>query len=82
MILSSRENLPPAYNFPLPPEQEILDNQVAGVPITLDQQGTHCMKEDVRFGAAAQDIHTSGNELSDLGDIDFLSFYGKILICW
>ena len=41
------------------------------MPITSNQQGTFEKREKVLASAGAQDMNTSGNELSDLEEIDF-----------
>ena len=43
----------------------------SSIPITLNERGTHELREEVLSRAGAQDMDTSGYELSDLEQINF-----------
>ena len=68
---SSLENPLAAWSLLLSQRQEVLNNQLPRVPITLNQQGTFEMREEVLSSVGAQDTDTRGYELSKLEDIVF-----------
>ena len=51
--------------------QGFLDNHLARVPITPNQQGKMEMRDEVLSSVGAQDLDTSSYEVSDLEDIEF-----------
>ena len=51
--------------------QDFLNNHLARVPITPNQKGTIEMREEVLSSVGAQDLDTSGYQVSDLEDIEF-----------
>ena len=51
--------------------EDILNNHLAQIPITPNQQGTFELREKVLANAGAQDMDNSGYELADLEDIEF-----------
>ena len=51
--------------------QELLNNQLARVPSTLNQEGTREMREEVFSSVGAQDTDKSAYQVYDLEDIDF-----------
>ena len=71
MTKSSQEIALPAWNLLLSQRKEFLDKQLVQSLITHNHQGRFQMKEDVLASAGAQDMGSSGNDLSDLEDIEF-----------
>ena len=55
-----------AWNLLRSQRQEFKNNHVARNPVTPNQQGTHEMKYGVLSSVGAQDMDTSGYQLSDL----------------
>ena len=51
--------------------QNFLNNHLARVPITPNQEGTMEMREEVLSTVEAQDLDTSSYRVSDLEDIEF-----------
>ena len=51
--------------------QAFLNNHLAQVPITPNQQGTFEVREEVLSSVGAQDLDTSSYQVSDLEDIEF-----------
>ena len=51
--------------------QDFLNNHLARVPITPNQEGTREMRDEVLFSVGAQDLDTSSYQVSDLEDIEF-----------
>ena len=70
MTTSSQEALLAAWIFLLSQRQEILNNQLARIPVTPNQQGTHEMRDEVLSSVCAEDKYTSGYQLSDLDDVE------------
>ena len=68
--ISSQEISLAAWQLLLSQRQEFLDNHLARVPITPNQQGTIEMRE-VLSSAGAQNLNTRSNQLTDLEDIEF-----------
>lgn len=71
MIMSSQEIPLQAWNLLLDQRQQFLDNHLARVPITPNQEGTWEMRDEVLSSVGAQPMDTSGYQLSDLEDIEF-----------
>ena len=71
MTISSQEVSLAAWGLLLHQRQEFLNNQLARVPVTLNQQKTHEMRGEVLSSAGAQDTDTTGCEVSGLEDVDF-----------
>ena len=69
MAGNSQEILLPAWNFCFCQGPELWNNQLAWIPITPNHYGTHELKEEVLSSVRAQDLHTSGFDLSDKEDI-------------
>ena len=69
--ISSQEIPLAAWQFLLSQRHDFLDNHLARVPITPNQQGTFEMREEVLSSVGAQDLDTSSYQLSDLEDIKF-----------
>ena len=51
--------------------QDFLNNHLARVPITPNQEGTIEMREEVLSSVGAQELDTSSYQVSDLEDIEF-----------
>ena len=51
--------------------QDFLNNHLARVPITPNQEGTIETREEVLSSVGAQDLDTSSYQVSDLEDIEF-----------
>ena len=69
--MSSQEILLPASNLMLSQRQEFLDNLSVQIPVTPNPQGTFEMREEVLASARAEEMDTSGYEVSDLEDVEF-----------
>ena len=50
---------------------DFLNNHLAQVPVTTNQQGTHEMREEVLSNVGAQDTDTKGYEASDRDNVEF-----------
>ena len=51
--------------------QDFLNNHLARVPITPNQEGAIEMREEVLSSVGAQDLDTSSYQVSDLEDLEF-----------
>ena len=51
--------------------QDFLNNHLARVPITPNQEGTMEMRDEVLSSVGGQDLDTSSCQVSDLDDIEF-----------
>ena len=71
ITISSQEIPLAAWQLLLSQKQQILDNHLAQVPKTLNQQGTFETREEVLSSVGAQDFDTSSYQLTDLEDIEF-----------
>ena len=69
--ISSQEIPVAAWQLLLSQRQAFLNNHLAQVPITPNQQGTFEMEEEVLSSVGAQDLDTSSYQVSDLEDIGF-----------
>ena len=75
MTINSLE-IPPAAWILLSQRQQFLNNHLARVPVTPNQQGTHEMKDEVLSSVGAQEVlDTSGYQVS--ADLDDVEFYGE-----
>ena len=70
VTISSQEVPLAAWQLLLSQRQDFLNNHLAQVPITPNQQGTFEMRE-VLSSVGAQDLDTSSYQVSDLEDIEF-----------
>ena len=52
-------------------KQELLNNHLARVPVTLNQQGSHEMRDELLSSVGARDLDTSGYQVSDLDDVEY-----------
>ena len=71
ITISSQEIPIAAWQLLLSQKQDFLNNQLARVPITPNQEGTMEMREEVLFSVGTQDLDTSSYQVSDLEDIEF-----------
>ena len=71
LTISSQEKSLAAWQLLLSQRQDFLNNHLAPVPITPNQQGTFEMKEEVLSSVGAQDLDTSSYQVSDLEDKEF-----------
>ena len=71
VTISSQEIPLAAWQLLLSQRQDFLNNHLAQVPITPNQQATFEMREEVLSSVVAQDLDTSGYQVSDLEDIEF-----------
>ena len=69
--ISSQEIPLAAWHLLLSQRQDFLNNHLARVPITPNQEGTMEMRGEVLSSVGAQDLDTSSYQVSDLEDIDF-----------
>ena len=69
--ISSQEIPLAAWQLLLSQRQDFLNNHLARVPITPNQQGTIEKREEVLSSVGAQDLDTSSYQVSDLEDIEF-----------
>ena len=72
LTISSQEIPPAAWSLLLSQRKQFLNNHVAQDPVTANQQGTHEMRDEVLSRVGAQDMDTSGYQVSaDLHDVEF-----------
>ena len=71
ITISSQEIPLAAWQLLLSQRQDFLNNHLARVPITPNQEGTMEMRDEVLSSVGAQDLDTSGYQVSDLKDIEF-----------
>ena len=72
IAISSQEIPLAAWQLLLSQRQDFLNNHLARVPITPNQEGTMEMREEVLSSVGAQDLDTSSYQVSDLEDIEFI----------
>ena len=71
ITISSQEKPLAAWQLLLSQRQDFLNNHLARVPITPNQEGTMEMRDEVLSSVGAQDLDTSSYQVSDLEDIEF-----------
>ena len=71
ITISSQEIPLAAWQWLLSQRQDFLNNHLARVPITPNQEGTMEMRDEVLSSVGAQDLDTSSYQVSDLEDIEF-----------
>ena len=71
ITISSQEKHPAAWQLLLSQRQDFLNNHLARVPITPNQEGTMEMRDEVLSSVGAQDLDPSSCQVSDLEDIEF-----------
>ena len=71
--ICSQEILLAAWCLLFSQKQQFLNNHLARVPVTPNQQGTHEKRDEVLSSVEAQDRDTSGYQVSsaDLDDVEF-----------
>ena len=70
--INSQEIPQATWSFLLSQKQQFLNNLLARVPVTTNQQGTHEMRHEVLSSVGEQDVDTSGYQVSaDLHDVEF-----------
>ena len=71
MTISSQEIPLTAWSL-LSQRQQFLNNHLAQVPVTPNQQGAYEMRDEVLSSVGAQDMDTSGYQMfADLNDVEF-----------
>ena len=71
ITISSQEIPLAAWQLLLSQRQDFLNNHLARVPITPNQEGTMEMRDEVLSSVRAQDLDTSSYQVSNLEDIEF-----------
>ena len=71
ITISSQEIPLAAWQLLSSQRQDFLNNHLARVPITPNQEGTMEMRDEVLSSEGAQDLDTSSYQVSDLEDIEF-----------
>ena len=71
ITISSQEIHLAAWHLLLSQRQDFLNNHLARVPITPNQEGTMEMRDEVLSSVEAQNLDTSSYQVSDLEDIEF-----------
>ena len=71
ITISSQEIPLAAWQLLLSQRQDFLNNHLARVPITTNQEGTMEMRDEVLSSVGAQDLNTSSYQVSDLEEIEF-----------
>ena len=71
ITISSQEITLAAWQLLLSQRQDFLNNHLARVPITPNQEGTMEMRDEVLSSVGAQDLDTSSYQISDLEHIEF-----------
>ena len=71
--IGSQERPLADWQLLLSQRQGFLDNHLARLPITQNQEGTMEMRDEVLTSVGAQDLDTSNYQVSDLEDVEFNS---------
>ena len=71
VTISSQEIPLAAWQLLLSQRQDFLNNHLAQVPKTPNQQGTFELREEVLSSVGAQNLDTSSYQVSNLDDIEF-----------
>ena len=71
LTISSQEIPLAAWHLLLAQRQDFMDNHLARVPVTENQEGTMEMRDGVLSSVGAQDSDTSNCQVSYLEDIEF-----------
>ena len=71
ITISSQEIPLAAWQLLLAQRQDFLNNHLALVPTTPNQEGTMEMRDEVLSSVGAQDLDASSYQVSDLEDIEF-----------
>ena len=71
ITISSQEIPLAAWQLLLSRRHVLLNNHLARVPVTPNQQETNEMRDEVLSSVGAQDLDSSSYQLTDLEDIEF-----------
>ena len=71
ITISSQEIPLAAWQLLLSQRQDFVDNHLARVPVTENQEGTMESRDEVLSSVGTQDLDTSSYQVSDLEDIEF-----------
>ena len=71
ITISAQEIPLAAWQLLLSQRQDFLNNHLARVPITPNQEGTIEKREEVLSSVGAQDLDTSTYQVSDVEDVEF-----------
>ena len=71
ITISSQEKPLASWQLLLSQRQGFLDNHLARIPITPNQEDTMEMRDELLSSVGAQDLDTSSYQVSDLEDIEF-----------
>ena len=72
MTISSQDNPQAAWSLFLFQRQQLLNNHLARVTVNPNHQGTHGLRDEVISSVGAQDMDTSGYQVSaDMDDVEF-----------
>ena len=63
------QKLTKVWSWLLSQRQKFMNNHLARNPVTPNQQGTHEMTDEVLSSVGAQDMDTSGYQVSDLENV-------------
>ena len=80
MTISSQEIILAAWSLLLSQRQQFLNNHLARVPVTPNQQGTHEMRAEIIFSVGAQEgLDKNGYQVSaDIGDVEFYREHDRL----
>ena len=78
IIISSQEIPLAAWQLLLSQRQDFLNNHLARVPITPNQEGTIEIREEVLSSVGAQDLNNSRYQVSDHEDREFNWEYSQL----
>ena len=76
MTINSQEIPLAAFSLLLSQRPEFLNNHLAWIPVTPNKQGIHEMRDEVLLSVGAQDMDTSGYQVS-AADLAIVEFYWK-----
>ena len=81
LTISSQEIPLAAWGLLLSQRQESLNKNLARVPVTRNQQGTHELRDEVFSSLGAQDMDTSGYQVSaNLDDVKIYWEYNQLVV--
>ena len=78
LTISSQEINLAAWQLLLSQKQDFLNNRLARMPITPNQEGAMEMRDEVLSSVGVQDLDTSSYQVSDLDDIEFNWEYSQL----
>ena len=71
MAITSQEFPLAAWSLLTPQRQDFLNNQLARVPVTPNQEGIMEVKDEILSSVGAQKMDTSRYQVSDMDDVEF-----------